>query len=406
MRQTELFSKTRREAPKGEEAKNAILLTRAGFIYKEMSGVYDFLPLGLRVLDKIREIIREEMNSIGGQELSLSTLQDKEVWEKTGRWDDKVVDNWFKTELKTGGEVGLATTHEEPLTRILSEHISSYRDLPISIYQFQTKFRNELRAKSGILRGREFLMKDLYSFSKSEEEHRSFYKKVVGAYWNIFERVGIKHLTYKTKASGGQFSDGFSEEFQTLTDAGEDLIYIRDEKEREALNKEVESGEGEPKKAVEVGNIFDLGTKFSEALELQFTDKAGKKSPVIMGSYGIGLGRLMGTVVETLSDDKGMIWPREISPFGVHLLSLTEASKKFADEVYKTLNESGVEVLYDDRDVRAGEKFADSDLMGISTRIIVGDKGAEKKMLEVVDRASGDSRELSLEDAVKEFRQS
>jgi len=404
MRQSILFTKTRREAPKDEVSKNAILLTRAGFIHKEFAGVYSFLPLGLLVLKKIENIIRREMNILGGQEVELTALQDGDVWNKTGRWSDEVIDVWFKTKLKSGSDVGLAPTHEEPLTQLLSEYISSYRDLPLSVYQFQTKFRNELRSKSGILRGREFLMKDLYSFSRNEEEHDKFYEKVKSAYRNIFNQVGIGDSTYLTKASGGSFSK-YSHEFQTIIEAGEDTIYITLEDKKEATNKEIEESNGrKEEKAIEVGNIFSLGTRFSEDLGLVFTDEAGVKNPVIMGSYGIGLSRLMGTVVEVLSDEKGIVWPKEIAPFQVHLLLLSEKAKDFADEVYKTLSSQGVEVLYDDRDLRAGEKFADADLIGIPMQIIIGEKAIESKMLEVKERKTGETKHETLDHIIEALK--
>jgi prolyl-tRNA synthetase len=401
MRQSQLFTKTRREAPKDEVSKNAQLLIRAGYIHKEMAGVYAYLPLGLRVLNNIKKIIQEEMNTVGGQELLLTSLQDKMLWEKTDRWDDAKVDNWFKTALKNGTELGLAMTHEEPLTQILSEYISSYRDLPVVAYQFQNKFRNELRAKSGIMRGREFLMKDMYSFSRTEQEHRELYEKIREAYLRIFKRVGIGDITYVAFASGGIFSQ-FSEEFQTLCDAGEDLIYI-DEKTKKVVNKEVlhddvlkqlgiQREHLVEKKSIEVGNIFDLGTRFSEALGLSFTDEKGEKLNAIMGCYGIGLGRVMGTVVEALADEKGIIWPSTIAPFKIHLIVLPGADSKaqdYADTLYKKLVDSGTEVLYDDRDARPGEKFADSDLIGIPHRIIVSDKTLTEGKLEYKDRATG-----------------
>jgi prolyl-tRNA synthetase len=414
MRQSQLFTKTRKEAPKDEVSKNAELLIRGGFIHKEMAGVYAYLPLGLRVLKKIEAIIREEMNALGGQEMLMTSLQEKTTWEKSGRWSDDVVDIWFKTMLKSGSELGLATTHEEPLTALLSEYVASYRDLPFSVYQFQTKFRNELRAKSGIMRGREFIMKDLYSFSRTQEEHDAFYERAKNAYLKVFSRVGLANLTYLTFASGGSFSK-YSHEFQTLTDAGEDSIYLSKEKNL-AINEEVFNDEvlGNLKiskdevtqsKAVEVGNIFTLGTKYSEPLGLVFADESGNKKPVIMGSYGIGLGRLMGTVVEVLSDEKGIVWPKEIAPFRVHLLTLG-ADKNITtlgDEVYTTLQAKGVEVLYDDRDARAGEKFADSDLLGIPTRVIVGEKTLESKMFEVKDRETGEVRMLELKHLLNEL---
>ena len=401
MKQSELFTKTRREAPKDEVAKNAHLLIRAGFIHKEMAGVYSYLPLGLRVLNKIVGIIREEMNAIGGQELLLSALQNKETWEKTNRWDDKIVDIWFKTSLKNGAEVGLAFTHEEALTAMMKDHIRSFRDLPFSVYQFQTKFRNEQRAKSGILRGREFLMKDMYSFSRSAEEQAAFYEKAKSAYVKIFDRLGIGGETYITFASGGSFSK-FSHEFQTVCEAGEDIIYVSEKKKiavnKEVLNEEVLKELGVQrsdlceKKAIEVGNIFTLGTRFSEAIGLNFKDEDGKSQPVFMGSYGIGTGRAMGTVVEIHSDEKGIIWPEAVAPFAIHLIGIFSEDgkvKKAADELYQKLTKKGVEVLYDDRDTGAGEKFSDSDLIGIPKRIIVSEKTLASNSVEVKDRATG-----------------
>lgn len=368
-----------------------------------MAGVYEFLPLGLRVFNKITNVIREEMDAIGGQELKLTALQDPEIWKKTGRWSDEAIDVWFKSELANGTEIGLGTTHEEPITQLFSEYISSYKDLPRYAYQFQTKFRNELRAKSGIMRAREFVMKDLYSFSRTEEEFRTFYEACAEAYMKIFNRMGIGARTFRTFASGGAFSK-YSDEFQTLSDAGEDTIYVHEEKGI-AVNKEVYTDEVladlgiskdelKEEKAIEVGNIFPLGTRFSDALNLTYKDEEGKNHPVIMGSYGIGPGRLMGTLVEVLGDEKGMVWPEEIAPFQIHLVSLAgddERVKAYADELYEKLTKVGVEVLYDDRDVRAGEKFADSDLLGIPTRIVVSQKTLEQGALEKVDRKTGET---------------
>jgi prolyl-tRNA synthetase len=398
MKQSHLFTKTRKEAPADEVSKNAQLLIRAGYIHKEMAGVYSFLPLGLRVLNKIEAIIREEMNAIGGEEVHLSALQDKTIWEKSGRWSDDV-DIWFTTSLKNGGELGLGFTHEEPLTIIMKDNIQSFRDLPVYAYQFQTKFRNEARAKSGIIRGREFLMKDLYSFSRDEKEHEAFYEKAKQAYVKIYDRLGLGDRTYITFASGGSFAK-YSHEFQTLTDAGEDTIYVHEGKAsddgratagRIAINKEVLNDEVLhdlgltradliEKKAVEVGNIFSLGTRFSDALGLTYLDEKGQKKPVVMGSYGIGPSRVMGTIVEVLSDENGIVWPESVAPFDVHIVALFDKAgkdgivAKKAEELYKKLTEKSVEVLYDDRDLRAGEKFADSDLIGIPLRVIVSEK--------------------------------
>jgi len=401
MKQSHLFTRTRREAPKDEVSKNADLLIRAGFISKDMAGVYSFLPLGLRTLNKIVNVIRQEMNSIGGQELQLTALQDKKIWETTDRWDDRNVDIWFKTHLKNDTELGLGFTHEEPLTVLMREHIRSFRDLPVLAYQFQTKFRNEARAKSGILRGREFLMKDLYSFSIDEAEHMKIYENAKQAYRRIFDRLGIGGETYVTFASGGSFAK-YSHEFQTLSEAGEDTIYVHEGKHI-AVNKEVLTDEVladlgiaredlQEKKAIEVGNIFSLGTRFSDAFGLTYKDAEGSSKSVVMGSYGIGPSRLMGTIAEIWSDEKGLKWPDAVSPFVIHLIALFDKEGKVkivADELYERLIKKGVEVLYDDRDSGAGEKFSDSDLIGIPQRIIISEKTLAQDSVETKDRATG-----------------
>jgi len=398
MKQSHLFTKTKKESPSDEVSLNAELLIKAGFINKEMAGVYSYLPLGLRVIKKIENIIREEMDAIGGQEVILTSLQEKETWEPTDQWDDKNVDVWFKTKLKNDTELGLAVTHEAAITRMMKSFIQSYRDIPKYVYQFQTKFRNEVRAKSGIMRCREFEMKDLYSFSKNEIEHNEFYEKSKNAYKNIFKRAGIGHLTYLTFASGGMFSK-FSHEFQTITGAGEDTIYI-DENKGIAINKEVYTDEVieslgldknnlVEKRAVEVGNIFTLGTRFSDALGLKYKTENGEEKSVFMGSYGVGPGRLMGTIVEALSDEKGIIWPESVASFMIHLLSLGKDDKtcKEANKLYEDLISNGFEVLYDDRlDISAGEKFADADLMGIPYRIVVSKRSLEDESYEVKKR--------------------
>lgn len=413
MRQSQLFTKTRREAPTDEVSKNAILLTRAGFIHKELAGVYAFLPLGKKVIDKISQIIKEEMNAVGGQEVQMTTLQPKEIFEKTDRWDDKKVDNWFKTKLANGTELGMGLTHEEPIVDSLSDYINSYKDLPICIYQVQTKFRNELRAKSGLLRGREFLMKDMYSFARTQEEHEEIYERVANAYHKVYERLGLGDITYRTYADGGIFTKRFSDEFQTLSEIGEDIIYL-DKNSGVAVNKEVYTDENliklglkkedlVEKRAVEVGNIFPLESKYTDALGVYYTDEKGEKKSLIAGCYGIGVSRVMGVMAEIFSDDKGLAWPKEVSPFQVHLISLGENSIDLANAVYKTLEDQGIEVLWDDRDLRAGEKFADSDLIGIPTRVIIGEKSLESKLLEVKDRATGATKNISLEDLIAEL---
>jgi len=416
MRQSNLFTKTRKEAPKGEVSKNAQLLIRAGYVHKEMAGVYSLLPLGLKVMDKICNIIREEMDAVGGNEVHMTVLQDPVPWEKSGRWDDEVVDDWFKTDLKGGGILGLGFTHEEPLTKLLNNHINSYKDLPVFPYQIQTKFRNELRAKSGMMRGREFLMKDLYSFTLNEEETDKFHEKIKPAYMNVFNRVGIGDRTFMTISSGGSFSK-YSTEFQTLSDAGEDTILISDSENKEdkiAINKAdynkelikdfgLEGVAFDEAKAIEVGDIYKLGTKYSEAIGLTYKDTDGKEHPVNMGSYGIGVGRLMGTIVESLSDDKGIVWPKSVAPFQVHLVSLlvnTDLEEE-ADKLYEKLKNAGIEVLYDDRDTGAGQKFTDSDLIGIPYRVVISQKTVKEGKLELKERSEAKEEMITEEELFK-----
>jgi prolyl-tRNA synthetase len=414
MRQTKLFTKTRKETPADETSRNAELLIRAGFVHKEMAGVYSYLPLGLKVLKKIETIIREEMNALGAEELIMTALQKKDVWEKVGRWNDDIVDVWLKTKLKDGAELGLGFTHDEQVVNMLTEYVNSYKDLPLYVYQIQTKFRNELRAKSGIMRGREFVMKDLYSFNKTEEEQNEFYEKVKKAYMKVYARCGIGHRTYITVATGGTFSQ-YSHEFQTISEAGEDKIFI-DEEKNIAINEELLTDEELAKlgterkrlverKSVEVGNIFKQGTKFTDPFELSYKDKDGEDKSIYMGGYGIGVTRLMGTIAEVLSDEKGLIWPKEVAPFSVHLIAAgnDENVLKASEELYEKLTSGGVEVLFDDRDVSAGEKFADSDLFGIPLRIVVGKRSLEEGSVELKERTLEKSKMVKIEDVLSEI---
>jgi len=385
MLQSQLFTKTKKDAPKDEISNNAKLLIRGGFIYKEMAGAYALLPLGMKVVNKIKEIVKQEMDAIGGQEIIMTSLQRKELWETTGRWDDEKVDVWFKSELKNGQKVGFGWSHEEPISDMMKQYINSYKDLPIYVYQFQTKLRNELRAKSGILRGREFVMKDMYSYCLDQAQHQKFYDQTIQAYLNIFKRVGLKDDTFVTFASGGAFTQ-FSHEFQTVSEVGEDTIYISREKNI-AINEEVYNDETleklgvkkedlEQVKAIEVGNIFDFGTVKSEQLGLKYNDAESKSIPVYLGSYGMGITRLMGVLVEKFSQENKINWPKEVSPFDVHIIGLSldnEEVTKLAQEKYKELTDKGLDVLFDDRlNISAGQKFADADLIGISERIIIG----------------------------------
>ncbi len=398
MRLSKTFVKTLREAPKDETAKNGALLTRAGYIHKEMAGVYDFLPLGIRVIENIKNIIREELNQLGCEELQMTALQNPEPWEKTGRFSDQAVDIWFKTNLASGGELGLAPTHEEPIVNLMKSYISSYKDLPLYVYQFQTKFRNELRAKSGILRGREFLMKDLYSFHTNEEDLDKFYAEVEVAYKKIYERLGLGEDTFETFASGGIFSK-YSHEFQTFLPVGEDDVYYNADKSvvlnKEVLNPEtlndlgVKEEELQQTTAAEVGNIFKLKFKYSEPLGLKYSDEQNSQQVVYMGCYGIGVSRVMGVIVEKYADDKGLVWPESVAPFKYHLIGIGENGMKRAEEFYA--NHPG-EVLFDDRDLRPGEKFADAELMGMPYRIVISDKTLAEDSAEVTDRRTGESR--------------
>lgn len=407
MRLTQLFTKTSKIAPADEVSKNAQLLIRAGFVYKEMAGVYAYLPLGIRVIENIKRIVREEMNSINSNELIMTGLQRREIWEKTGRWNDDVVDIWFKTRLKDDTEVGLGWSHEEPIVEMLKQYIHSYKDLPISLYQFQTKLRNELRAKSGIMRGREFVMKDMYSFHDSAEALEKYYNQTIEAYKRIYDRLGIGDDTYVTFASGGAFTK-FSHEFQTICDAGEDVIYLHRDKNI-AINEEViddavkELGitrnELEMVKTAEVGNIFNFGSQKAEEMGLSFVDSEDVSKPVFMGSYGVGITRVMGVIAEKFSDDKGLVWPESVAPAKVYLVRIgDEAATQQADELYNELTDRGIDVLYDDRDVRPGEKFADSELIGIPHRVTVSDRLIEEGKYEYTHRSNGETILLTHDD--------
>lgn len=406
MRLSQLFTKTSKTAPADEVAKNAQLLIRAGFVYKEMAGVYAYLPLGLRVLEKIKQIVREEMNAIDSNELIMTSLQRKEIWEKTTRWSDDVVDIWFKTRLKDDTEVGLGWSHEEPIVEMMKQYIHSYKDLPVSLYQFQTKMRNETRAKSGVMRGREFVMKDMYSFHATAEDLEQYYNLTMDAYMRVYKRLGIGDDTFVTFASGGAFTK-FSHEFQTICDAGEDVIYIHRGKNI-AVNEEViddavkELGisvdELEKVKTAEVGNIFNFGTQKTDEMELFFTDASDQQRSLYIGSYGIGVTRLMGVIAEKLSDDKGLVWPESIAPARVYLVQIGDDVTDDAQTVYETLTKKEIEVLWDDRDARPGEKFADADLFGIPHRIVVSAKTVAEKKLEYKARRSAENELLTLDE--------
>ena len=562
MRVSQLFTKTLKDAPTDEVAKNAQLLIRAGFIHKEMAGVYAYSPLGLRVLENVKRVIREEMNEIAGQEVMMTALQPRELWEKTDRWDDEKVDNWFKTKLANGSELGVGLTHEEPIVDLLSDYIKSYKDLPIFVYQIQNKFRNELRAKSGLLRGREFVMKDMYSLARTQAEHDELYEQAAQAYHKVYQRLGLGDITFRVKADGGIFTERYSDEFQTITDVGEDTLFkvpgsdeyfneevapaqapaikqnaaeiqdmeevvgkgiigvvelakflgmpvelttktmlyqtddgrvvaaavrggydINEIKLRKVVNaktlrladeetvrrvtkaevgyaglinlaedvvivvdescanrvnfemgsnktdvhninvnwgrdlpepeqfydiKVAREGDIHPDsgkvyesmRAVEVGNIFPLESKYTDALGVYYTDESGKQQSIIMGCYGIGVSRLVGTLAEHFSDEKGLVWSDVVAPFRVYLVQIGDVSDE-AERLYDELTKAGISVLWDDRDARPGDKFADADLMGIPHRVVISPKTTELHQIEYKSRTSDDTEMMATEELIK-----
>lgn len=413
MRQSQLFSKTAKNAPHDSDSVNAKLLTQGGFVRQEMAGVYSWLPLGLRVLRKVENIIRDEMTKLGGQEVLLPALQSKEHWDTTDRWDS--MDVLFKIPSQTKKHYALGPTHEEVVTPLVQQFVNSYRDLPLAVYQIQTKYRDELRAKSGVLRGREFGMKDMYSFHTSVTDLEIFYRRVLESYLQIFSRCGLEAKV--VEASGGSFTKKFSHEFQVLTPAGEDKI-LTSETGSFAQNLEIatlKEGDRNPengeklsvKTGVEVGNIFDLGTRFSEPFKLEITDDDGKRKPVVMGCYGIGTTRLVGTIVEASHDDKGIVWPIGVAPFHVHLITLKSKNQEVQDriqveaqELYENLWSEGVEVLWDDRDFSPGEKFADADLIGLPLRLVLSEKTLKEESVEWKSRAESEVTLIGIQDVV------
>ena len=411
MLQSKLFGKTLKQAPREEVSVNARLLIRAGFVDKLMSGVYTYLPLGLRVLNKIKTIVREEMDKIDGQEILMPALLPKENWEKTGRWTDPGKDVMFQLEGRGGKQFGLGWTHEEIVTPLVQHYVESYKDLPVAVYQIQDKFRNEPRAKSGLMRGIEFSMKDLYSFHRDEADMWAYYEKAKQAYLNVFHRCGLDARI--VEASGGAFSK-YSHEFQVFTEYGEDTVRHCDKCDF-AQNTEIcevklgdkcpKCGQGEVQesKAIEVGNIFPLKTKYSAAFNFKYTDETGKQQDVVMGCFGIGPSRVMGTIAEIYHDDAGIRWPMSVAPFRAHLLSLGKGDKirAAALALYGLLTSAGVETLFDDRDVSAGTKFNDSDLIGIPYRVVLSEKTLEKGCAEVKMREKEGVEFMKLEEIVK-----
>lgn len=417
MRFSTLFAKTSKIAPADAETANAKFLLQGAFIRQEMAGVYSWLPLGLRVLRKVERIIREEMDALGAQEILMSGLQPKENWLTTERWD--AVDVLFKVPSQTGKEYALGPTHEEIVTPLVSSFITSYKDLPIAVYQIQTKFRDELRAKSGVLRGREFGMKDLYSFHATQEDLEAFYQKAMQAYLRVFTRCGVDAKV--VEASGGSFTKKFSHEFQVVTSAGEDVI-LACPSCTFAQNSEIttlKDGEACPQcgatlatvKGVEAGNIFDLGKKFSEAFKVEFMDESGERQTALMGCYGIGVTRLVGTIVEALHDEKGILWPKSVAPMSVHIVTINskdaqmqERVSQASQDLYDALQKEGIEVLWDEREVSPGAKLADADLIGIPLRLIISEKSLKEESVEWKLRNSSEAKLVKLEDTLEDVK--
>lgn len=412
MKYSTLFGKTNKNAPHDADSANARLLVQGGFINQLAAGIYSYLPLGLRVITKIKQIIRQEMNALGGNEILMPALIPKEPWMTTRRWD--AIDVLFKLEGAGGKEFALGPTHEEVVTPLVQNFVHSYKDLPVSVYQIQDKFRNEPRAKSGLLRGREFAMKDMYSFHRSPEDLEAYYERAQGAYANVFRRVGLDAIL--TEASGGVFSK-YSHEYQVATEFGEDLIYTcsacRFAQNREIA--EVKDGDACPKcgdgkikevKAIEVGNIFKLSTRFADDFGFHFVDEAGQQQPVWMGCYGIGISRLAGAIVEVHHDDQGIIWPKAVAPFQVHLISLNSKDEATAQKIldaaealHAELEAAGIEVLWDERDKSAGAKFADADLIGLPLRIVISEKTLKEDAVEWKERHAAKATLVPLADA-------
>jgi len=395
MLQSQLFYKTTKDKSQNSESISADLLQRAGYVDQLMSGVYTFLPMGLKVMQNIENIVRRNIKKAGGQEILMPVLQPKENWQKTGRWQN--FDVLFRLKGSGDKEYALGPTHEEVVSPLAKKNIFSYKDLPFALFQIQTKFRDELRPKSGLLRTREFLMKDLYSFHESQEDLDKYYNRMIKIYFDIYKEIGIKDKTYLTFASGGTFSK-YSHEFQMESDAGEDIIYIC-KKCKTAINREIKtenlvcpecsSDDFEEKKAIEVGNIFKLGTKYSLPFDLKFHDKYGAEKPVVMGCYGIGISRILGATVEANNDEKGIVWPKSIAPYSVHLIAVENNKKVIsaAEKIYTGLQKKNIDILYDDRrDKSIGEKFAEADLIGIPLRIVASEKTLKSNSFEIKER--------------------
>lgn len=399
MRQSKLFTKTQKQAPKDAVSASHKYLTQGGFVDMLMAGVYNYLPMSYRVISKISSIVREEMNSTGASEMLMPALQPKGIWDETGRWES-LNEIMYQFKDRSNKDTGLGATHEEVIYDIVRRNINSYKDLPFAVYQIQNKFRNELRAKGGLMRGREFMMKDLYSFHLSQEDLDDYYNQMIEAYKRVYSRCGLDVKV--VEASGGVFTKKYSHEFQVISDAGEDnIIYCPkcDFAQNTEISK-LKEDDSCPKcasnlkigKSIEAGNIFQFGDQYAKSMNGYATDKNGEKMPVLMASYGIGISRLVATIVEVYHDDNGIIWPKSVAPFTVHLISLNRNDE--ADSIYEKLTKQGIDVLYDDRDISAGEKFADSDLIGIPYRLVISKKTDDKIEVKLRSESKGELKSL------------
>jgi len=410
---TKTLIPTLKEAPQGAEAISHKLLLRAGLVRMLTAGVYSYLPLGLKVLGRIENIIREELNNIGAQELFLSCLQPLELWKKTGR-DKDMAQTMIRFTDRRGREMCLGPTHEEVITDLTSNHICSYRQLPLVLYQIQTKFRDEIRPRFGIIRACEFIMKDAYSFDRDKKGLNINYKLMYDAYYRIFTRCGLNFVI--TEADPGVMGGDLSHEYMVPAESGEDIILHckRCKYTKAATTNHKEDtcpkcqGVFEQQQAIEIAHIFQLGTKYSKAQNATFIDEKGNKQFIIMGCYGIGVSRLIAAIIEQNHDSDGIIWPSSVSSLDVHILPLQVANKKImklALKYYQTLKKYGYEVLIDDRDETAGIKFKDADLIGSPLILILGEKNLEKNKVDIKIRRDGKILKIDTGSVVSKLRQ-
>lgn len=410
MKQSMMFIPTLRENPKDAEALSHKLMLRGGYIKQTAAGVYTYLPLSYRIIKKIESIVREEMDALECSELLMPALQPSDLWKESGRWD-AYGPELMRLNDRNNRDFCLGPTHEEVITFVVREYLNSYKKMPLALYQIQTKFRDEMRPRFGLMRGREFIMKDLYTFHTNDKDLDKWYDGIRDAYFRIFDRCGLK--TRLVVSDTGQMGGKESAEFMVLSEVGEDTIVYSDESDFAANYEVFELDEGAPSpdgkgkikhaKGIEVGNIFKLGTRYSSTMNAFFIDEKQKKLPIIMGCYGLGISRVLMAVIEQYSDGNKVVWPKELTPFDVHIIPVNtknEDQVNAANKIYKELKEAGFDCLIDDRNERAGVKFNDSDLIGIPNRIIVG-KGINEGKVEFVDHSTGVKEELLLEDVIK-----